>query len=140
MVSILENLIGYLSIMEKVFRDWGWWSVLAEYDKSCKIKELVVKPKTKLSWQRHNFRSEVWFVRKGTATIYYSDDREGLKNVFKDTKVEKQTHRISRYQWHCLANETNEEVSVIEIQFGDDCRESDIIRKQLPQGSYLFSN
>ena len=39
-----------------------------------------------------------------------------------------------------IANETDEEVSIIEIQFGDDCRESDIIRKELPRGSYLFSN
>lgn len=126
--------------MERQDRTWGWWKVLHNYGKDCKIKELVVFPKARLSWQRHEFRSEVWFVRKGTATIYYSDDKEGLKNVFKLYKVEKQTQRISRYQWHCLANETDEEVSIIEIQFGDDCRESDIIRKELPRGSYLFSN
>ena len=113
---------------------------MAAYDKSCKIKELVVNPKAKLSWQRHEFRSEVWFVRKGTATIYYSDDKEGAKNVFKVTKVEKQTQRISRYQWHCLSNETDQELSIIEIQFGDDCRESDITRKQFPRGDYLFSD
>ena len=126
--------------MNKIHRTWGWWSVLAEYDKSCKIKELVVDPLAKLSWQRHEFRSEVWFIRKGTATIYYSDDKEGAKNVFKVTKVEKQIQRISRYQWHCLANETYKELSIIEIQFGDDCRESDITRKQFPRGDYLFSD
>ncbi len=126
--------------MKRVYRDWGWWKVLARYDKSCKIKELVVNPKAKLSWQRHELRSEVWFIRKGTATIYYSDDKEGVKNVFKVKKVEKQTQRISRYQWHCLANETDEKISIIEIQFGSDCRESDIIRKHLPRGDYLFSD
>ena len=125
---------------EKTHRSWGWWSVIESYGKTCKIKELVVNPKSSLSWQRHEFRSEVWFVRKGTATIYYSDDREGEINVFKVKKIEKQTHRISRYQWHCLANETNEELSVIEIQFGPDCRESDIIRKERPRGDYLFSD
>ena len=137
---MIESLTEYLIIMKKAHRTWGWWSVLAEYDKSCKIKELVVNPKAKLSWQRHEFRSEVWFVRKGTATIYYSDDKEGAKNVFKVTKVEKQTQRISRYQWHCLSNETDKELSIIEIQFGDDCRESDIARKQFPRGDYLFSD
>ena len=126
--------------MKKIHRTWGWWSVLAEYDKSCKIKELVVDPQAKLSWQRHELRSEVWFVRKGTATIYYSHDKEGVKDVFKVTKVEKQIQRISTYQWHCLANETNEKLSIIDIQFGDDCRESDIIRKDLPRGNFLFSN
>ena len=54
--------------MERVYREWGWWRVLASYDNSCKIKELVVNPKARLSWQRHEFRSEVWFVRKGAAT------------------------------------------------------------------------
>ncbi len=137
---MIESLIKYLIIMKKVHRSWGWWRVLAEYDKFCKIKELVVDPQAKLSWQRHEFRSEVWFVRIGTATIYYSDDREGEKNVFKVTKVEKQTQRISRYQWHCLSNETNKELSIIEIQFGDDCTESDITRRQLPRGGYLFSD
>ena len=126
--------------MKRVYRTWGWWSVLAEYGKSCKIKELVVKPQAKLSWQRHELRSEVWFVRTGTATIYYSHDNEGAKNVFKVTKVEKQTKRISRYMWHCLSNETDKELSIIEIQFGDDCRESDITRKQFPRGDYLFSD
>ena len=120
-------------------RDWGWWRVLYHFDKTCKVKELVVHPNHRLSWQQHKERSEIWFVRKGTATIYLSHDREGLKNVFKITKVTKQTQRISRYQWHCLANETKEILSVVEIQFGDRCDESDIIRKQLPSGDYLFS-
>ena len=140
MEIMTESLIKYLSIMERVYREWGWWRVLASYDNSCKIKELVVNPKARLSWQRHEFRSEVWFIRKGTATIYYSHDKEGVNNVFKVKKVEKQTQRISRFQWHCLANDTDETLSIIEIQFGDDCRESDIIRKQLPRGDYLFSD
>ena len=63
-----------------------------------------------------------------------------LFKIAKVIKVEKQTQRISRFQWHCLCNETDKELSIIEIQFGDDCRESDIIRKQLPRGDYLFSD
>ena len=100
--------------MKKIHRTWGWWSVLAEYDKSCKIKELVVDPQAKLSWQRHELRSEVWFVRKGTATIYYSSDDKG-KDVFVTTKAPNDTFMINKRKWHQLANETEESVSVIEI-------------------------
>ena len=140
MGGMIESLARFLVIMKREYREWGWWRVLASYDNSCKIKELVVSPRARLSWQRHEFRSEVWFVRKGAATIYYSHNKEGVKDVFKIKRTEKQTQRISRYQWHCLSNETDEELSIIEIQFGDDCRESDIIRRPLPSGNYLFSD
>jgi mannose-6-phosphate isomerase len=126
--------------MTKEIRDWGWWRVLWHFDKNCKLKELVVHPNSRLSWQQHKYRSEIWFVRKGTATIYHSMDREGIKDVFKVTKTERQTQKILKYQWHCLANETDEILSIVETQFGDDCRESDIIRKDLPQGNYLYSD
>ena len=122
--------------MKKIHRTWGWWSVLAEYDKSCKIKELVVDPQAKLSWQRHEFRSEVWFVRKGTATIYYSSDDEG-KDVFVTTKTPNDTFMINKRKWHQLANETEESVSVIEIQYGDECVEHDILRAVRPTRGIL---
>ena len=50
--------------MKKVHRTWGWWSVLAEYDKSCKIKELVVDPQAKLSKGNDtNLASEAWLMK-----------------------------------------------------------------------------
>ena len=46
---------------------------------------------------------------------------------------------IPQRKWHQLVNETDELVSVIEIQFGTDCNESDILRAVRPTGNYLPS-
>lgn len=51
-------------------REWGTWKVLYEYpDNTTKVKELIVMPGKGLSWQRHFKRSELWYIRSGTATI-----------------------------------------------------------------------
>ena len=118
-------------------RDWGLWKVLADY-KTVKVKELIVNPHSELSWQSHENRNELWFIRQGTATIYYSSDDEG-KDVFVTTKKPTQTMSIPQRKWHQLVNETDELVSVIEIQFGTDCNESDILRAVRPAGDYLPS-
>ena len=49
---------------------WGYYRVIHEYDKHTKVKELAVPPGGKLSMQRHDKRSEHWFVAEGTATVY----------------------------------------------------------------------
>ena len=118
-------------------RDWGLWKVLADY-KTVKVKELIVNPHSELSWQSHENRNELWFIRQGTATIYYSSDDEG-KDVFVTTKKPTQTMSIPQRKWHQLVNKTDELVSVIEIQFGTDCNESDILRAVRPAGNYLPS-
>ena len=114
-----------------VKRDWGYWDVLQEYDGTCKVKELVVSPGCCLSWQKHEYRSEHWFCSRGTATVYYSADDSGIE-VFKSTITRFRTFDIIQGKWHQLANETDEPVHIIEIQFGSDCRESDIIRSERP--------
>lgn len=119
-------------------RDWGLWKVLADYQ-TVKVKELVVNPMSELSWQSHEHRNEIWFIRQGTAKIYYSADDEG-KEVFVTTKRENQTFDIPVRKWHQLVNETKELLSIIEIQYGTDCVESDILRSSRPAGDYLPSN
>ena len=113
---------------DSTIRDWGMWKVLHKYSpNTTKIKELVVNPKESLSWQMHHQRSEVWFVREGTATVHYSD--------YPDTNIEKSILRkndvfiIPLAKWHRLSNETKEILSIIEIQYGNDCIESDIERQ-----------
>ena len=39
-------------------------------------KILIVKPESRLSWQQHNRRAEIWQVYKGTAGIIRSDSDE----------------------------------------------------------------
>jgi cytidyltransferase-like protein len=114
--------------IDSTIRDWGMWKVLHKYTpNTTKIKELVVNPQQSLSWQIHAQRSEVWFVREGTATVHHSD--------YPDTNIEKIILRkndvfiIPLAKWHRLCNETKETLSIIEIQYGNDCIESDITRQ-----------
>jgi len=117
--------------IDSTIRDWGMWKVLHKYSpNTTKIKELVVNPKESLSWQMHHHRAEVWFVREGTATVHYSDEVDN--NIAKKTLYKNDVFIIPLEKWHRLSNETKEILSIIEIQFGDDCIESDIIRHPFP--------
>lgn len=113
--------------LPKTYRKWGYYRVLHEVDKNTKVKELIVEPGQKLSMQRHQDRSEHWFVADGIATVHtinQNTDYE-LYGIF-----EKHQHlHIKKKQWHQLSNETEYPLRVVEIQYGDRCDEEDIERK-----------
>lgn len=111
----------------KTERVWGYYRVLHENGKEVKLKELTVEPGKFLSMQRHNNRSEIWFVAEGTATLYTinrSSDEE-LVGVFERFR----SINIAANEWHRLANESTEPLKIIEIQYGEECIEEDIVRK-----------
>jgi len=108
-------------------RAWGYYRVLHEVGANTKLKELTVMPKTCLSMQRHDKRSEFWFVAEGEATVYTLDS-----STDRDVKDHMQYHEscwIHRNEWHQLCNETDQPLRLIEIQFGANCVEEDIERK-----------
>ena len=70
-------------------------------------------------------------MREGVATIYFSTDSAG-NDVIKTTKGKHQTHTLFSDRWHQLVNETDKELSIIEIQYGTKCLESDIVRSPRP--------
>jgi D-beta-D-heptose 7-phosphate kinase/D-beta-D-heptose 1-phosphate adenosyltransferase len=111
----------------KTERQWGYYRILHENGKEVKVKELTVEPRQSLSMQRHNDRLELWFVAEGTATVYTinnSSDEEldGVYNKFRSIN-------IAANDWHRLANETDNPLKIIEIQYGNECIEEDIERK-----------
>ena len=108
-------------------RSWGYYKVLHEFGVNVKLKELTVEPRKCLSLQRHQKRSEHWFVAEGVATVYTIDDDSdvGLCCHFRQFE----NISIKRNQWHRLSNETDMPLKVIEIQYGDECIEEDIERK-----------
>lgn len=108
-------------------RPWGHYRVLYEHDVTTKVKELVVNPGERLSMQRHQHRTELWFVASGTATMTGIDD-DGRE--FTATIREHQNHMIFQRRWHQLANLTNQPLKIVEIQYGDQCQESDIERRE----------
>jgi|TARA_B110000093_G_scaffold153904_1_gene169896 cytidyltransferase-like protein len=110
----------------KTERTWGYYRVIHEYNKHTKVKELAVPPGGKLSMQRHQERSEHWFVAEGTATVYTLDSSSDvdLHGVFEQHK----SLHIPVGQWHQLANEHDTDLKLVEIQYGTNCVEEDIER------------
>lgn len=111
----------------KTGRNWGYYRVLHEVDPGTKLKELTVNPKTCLSMQRHEERSEFWFVAEGRASVYSMDAGSDHDHVGDFNQHEYVF--IGRNQWHMLCNETEEPLKLIEIQYGSNCVEEDIERK-----------
>ena len=111
----------------KTERPWGYYRVLHEPTKQVKLKELTVDPGKSLSMQRHQQRSEFWFVSEGTASLYTVNSSTDIESVgmFK----EHQHIWIPSNSWHQLANETDKPLKIIEIQYGESCIEEDIERK-----------
>jgi mannose-6-phosphate isomerase-like protein (cupin superfamily) len=114
-----------LQIVEK---PWGHYSVFYDDGKNIKVKELYVLPEKSLSMQKHFKRAEEWFVASGFATVWTSNDYDGvniLQGVYK--KFDKLT--IPKGTWHRLENQASIPLKIIEIQYGEECLEEDILRK-----------
>lgn len=105
----------------KTIRPWGYYRVLHTIGNTVKVKELTVDPGKKLSMQRHQHRSELWFVGEGEATLHWDYGGKKIK-LFKNETINIQ-------EWHQLENNTDNPLKIIEIQFGTDCVEDDIERK-----------
>lgn len=122
LLEILENWKA-----PKENRAWGYYRVLHENGPEVKLKELTVEPGICLSMQKHDDRSEFWFIAEGKATVYSLDQHEEPTHL---GFYEKFDHLfIPRGQWHRLCNETEKDLKVIEIQYGTNCIEEDIVRK-----------
>jgi mannose-6-phosphate isomerase-like protein (cupin superfamily) len=112
----------------KTERAWGYYRVLHEVGPQTKLKELTVMPKTCLSMQRHDQRAEFWFVAEGEATVYTLDSTTTDAEVKCSMTMHESTF-ISVNEWHQLCNETDQPLKLIEIQYGDNCVEEDIVRR-----------
>ena len=80
-----------------------------------------------MSFQRHFKRNEIWLVSEGSCTVFYSDDP--IKKEKKQLQLNKFDHYLVPVgHWHQISNRSNTKTHIIEIQFGEDCIESDIER------------
>ena len=111
----------------KTERTWGYYRILHENGNEVKVKELTVNPGQCLSMQKHEYRSEHWFIVEGTAEVYTvnrSSDHELLGIFHKH-----QSLHIKKTEWHQLCNPMNTPLKIVEIQYGINCKEEDIERK-----------
>ena len=105
------------------FRPWGAFKII-EKNKNFIVKRLSIKPKHRISLQKHLHRSEHWTVVDGKATITLNKKIILLKK--------NQSIYIPKNSIHCIANKSNNNLEIIETQIGDILSESDIIRYEDP--------
>jgi len=110
---------------QKTVRDWGYWRVLDEKP-NYKVKELVINPGCSLSDQRHYKRTEHWYVLKGKVTIALDNGK-----IQNGVVIEENANGvvIGAEIWHRAFNDTDEPVHVLEVQYGEECIEEDIERR-----------
>ena len=110
--SLIQEVVEERKQSSMILSEVTWANAKA------KIKSLIVNPGKKLSYQKHSLRNEHWFVIKGNATIKLNGEEFKVEtfNYF-DIKVE---------DWHQLINNGDDDLIVVEVQFGDECIEEDI--------------
>lgn len=101
------------------YRPWGSYNVLLEND-GYKIKQIIVKPKNRLSLQKHFHRNEHWIVVSGSAMVSI-DGRDFFLKPNESTYIPMgSTHR--------LTNPGRINLVMIEVQVGQYLGEDDIVR------------
>lgn len=101
------------------YRPWGSYTILLE-SSFYKIKQIIVKPKSRLSLQKHFHRNEHWIIVNGSAVVQLGD-----KEIFLQTN---QSTYIPMGQPHRLENPGKIPLVVIEVQMGEYLGEDDIVR------------
>lgn len=111
-----KNLLHTHSL---VYRPWGSYEVLEE-GRFYKIKKIIVKPKKRLSLQKHFHRNEHWIIIKGSALIQIDS-----KEIFLQSN---QSTYIPMGSPHRLSNPGQLDLVMIEVQVGEYVGEDDILR------------
>ena len=112
----------------KTERPWGYYRVLHEVS-GTKVKELTIDPGKSLSMQRHTSRAEFWLVTEGSCHV-----DQMMASGYRIPSVTLNTHdgiEISKGEWHRLSNPFDVPCRIVEVQFGDQCTEDDIERKDV---------
>ena len=118
-IELEKNNMEQGKLHRKVYRPWGSYDSI-DSDDGFQVKRLTVKPKQKLSVQKHHHRSEHWVVVSGTAIVHYGNEKHELavnQSTYHDKEV-----------IHALENPGNELLILIEVQVGDYLGEDDIVR------------
>jgi len=117
--SLQDSCRSESNAHRKVYRPWGWYDSI-ESGEHYQVKKLYVKSGAKLSLQMHYKRAEHWVVVSGTATVTNGEKTFTL-NKGESTYIPLKTI-------HCLENQTDECLEIIEVQNGVYLGEDDIVR------------
>ncbi len=106
-------------------RVWGKFFNLFE-EKHTKVKELIIFPEKGMSYQKHNHRSEIWLVSKGSCNVNFSSKESDEYTTHKLNLFD--TFTVRQGEWHQIINPNKDPCHIIEIQFGNKVSEDDIER------------
>lgn len=106
-------------------RVWGEFFNLFD-DNGVKVKELVVKPRSGMSFQRHFKRNEIWLISSGECIVNFSEKDASDKRPIHLKKFDQFVVKVQN--WHQITNPFDEICKIIEIQYGEDTIEEDIER------------
>ena len=106
-------------MLEKSERPWGRYEVLQE-GATYKVKSIHVNPGKRLSYQRHQKRSEHWYVTDGTGEVTLDGK---VQVVSRGSIIE-----IPQGMLHRISNTGDRELIFIEVQTGSYFGEDDIER------------
>jgi D-beta-D-heptose 7-phosphate kinase/D-beta-D-heptose 1-phosphate adenosyltransferase len=120
-------LKDYLNNFEE--REWGKFYNLFKDDK-VRIKELIIHAGKELSFQRHKYRNEIWFVSKGKCFVKYGDSNKAQEVIEKKLN-EDETFHVPVNKWHQIINTFDKDCHIIEIQYGKRTVENDIERSSI---------
>ena len=112
---------------QKTERQWGYWRVLDHKpEQGYKVKELVIYPGKALSDQKHFKRAEQWIVLEGVVDM----QTEWNGNISSlQLTPHGQPYEIGKEVWHLASNTGTENAHILEIQWGSECIEEDIERR-----------
>ena len=112
---------------QRTERDWGYWRVLDHKpEQGYKVKELVIYPGKALSDQKHFKRSEQWIVLEGEVDMV-SEWQSNINRVL--ITPDRSPYEIGIEVWHKPSNPGTENAHILEIQWGSECIEEDIERR-----------
>jgi len=106
-------------MLEKSDRPWGRYEVLQEAA-NYKVKSIHVSPGKRLSYQRHQKRSEHWYVTQGTGEVTLDGK---VQLVSAGTIIQ-----VPQGMLHRISNTGTIELIFIEVQTGSYFGEDDIER------------
>lgn len=100
-------------------KPWGSYTLIID-EPRFKVKQIVVKGNQSISYQYHNKRSEIWYIKDGYGVLLYNDYESSVKSgdlLF-----------IEQGAKHRITNSINEDLIIYELQYGELCEEEDICR------------
>ena len=104
-------------------RPWGNYEVLLDETRTgFKVKRIEVKPKSRLSLQKHARRSEIWTVVKGEGIVTVGEEEVSVKAG--------SVVHLPKGAQHRMTNNSNQLLIFVEVQLGDYLGEDDITRLQ----------